>query len=42
MLHTNIFDSYEENVADSKVLELLAYNRTTRDDVEKDIRKRDV
>ena len=35
IIHTNIFDSYEERITDAKVLELLAFYRITREDAEK-------
>ena len=35
VIHTNVFDSYEEKISDPKVLELLAYYRITREDAEK-------
>lgn len=41
IIHTNIFDSYEETISDPKVLELLSYYRITRDDAEKAMRKED-
>mgnify|MGYP004508020319 CR=1 FL=1 len=34
IIHTNKFDSYKENVSDSKVLELLEYYTITREDAE--------
>ena len=41
IIHTNIFDSYEETISDPKVLELLSYYRITRDDAKKAMRKED-
>lgn len=41
IIHTNIFDSYEETISDPKVLELLAFYRISRDDAEKAMRKED-
>lgn len=41
IIHSNQFDSYENTVSDSKVLELLAYYRITREDAEKAMKKKD-
>lgn len=39
IIHTNIFDSYEETISDPKVLELLAFYKITRDDAEKAMKR---
>ena len=38
IIHTNVFESYEKQISDPKVLELLAYYRITREDAEKYIK----
>lgn len=40
IIHTNIFDFYEQIVSDPKVLELLAYYRITRDSAEKAMKRK--
>ncbi len=39
IIHTNIFDSYEETISDPKVLELLSFYKITRDDAEKAMKR---